>query len=604
MKPFLNKVLPYLDESLYSVLHRGINENYLETNLELLLQSGTSTVNNYLDNKKIWFIPIQELAEKGLNINPNSFTLNHYNKLFFNEEPPTLKQKGMVYELERTKYCLDCLMEEFYHRLHWDISFITICTKHKRYLVDICPECGRRVTHRWLIRNQCACGAEYTRLLPKDDVSEEGLLYSQKELLDLLLGCKSPDNWKTLNEFNREDFFQIFYLFCRLVDSLPTKSTLFIREIEEEKINFKMGNSKKRNLEIMTMIADTSFHLVTNPNQKLSPLIQLIDNIQTAQNPNQKAVRLHKYGFLKQIISHPKGSLYHKVYSEYVSKLNDEYSNMRVAVKPLPFEKKYIPLYEASTQLKVSTPILKYLIKSGILKIHKTKKRGRVIRLVEKQCVDDYRRIRETMIGIIDVSHYLGIDNRSVHHLIKSGFLSPSHGPNIDGLPELYFEKEYIEQFLSSFINCSEILYHQNDDWISIKSGMYLIRNNIPDASYTDILTLVLKGELKTAIKKEVMNLKGLFVLKSDIEKYNKKCKIKRINTFGYKMSEASKLLGISVSTLSTRVKNQIIHVVTVKHNNGKISNYLSKEQVDKLIMDLNGWLEKEVKEYVLNKLG
>lgn len=99
------------------------------------------------------------------------------------------------------------------------------------------------------------------------------------------------------------------------------------------------------------------------------------------------------------------------------------------------------------------------------------------------------------------------------------------------------------------------------------------------------------------------MDLRGLFVLKSDVEKHNKNAKIVRINTDGYKMSEALKIFHIGMPKLNELIKSDIIQIVgSLINNNGTITNYLCKEQVDNYLINLYGWSEKEVKEYIHKK--
>lgn len=58
----------------------------------------------------------------------------------------TIKIKGTYSKLPGLKYCPLCLKEEEYFRKEWRLSFYPICIKHKTFLLDRCPNCGKPLT--------------------------------------------------------------------------------------------------------------------------------------------------------------------------------------------------------------------------------------------------------------------------------------------------------------------------------------------------------------------------------------------------------------------------------------------------------------------------
>ncbi len=50
----------------------------------------------------------------------------------------------------------DSLADDPYHRAAWHYSFCRVCPVHACYLVDACPDCGRRLA--WAGADLCRCG--------------------------------------------------------------------------------------------------------------------------------------------------------------------------------------------------------------------------------------------------------------------------------------------------------------------------------------------------------------------------------------------------------------------------------------------------------------
>ena len=69
------------------------------------------------------------------------------------------KVKNKFYNL---RYCPLCLKEALHFKQEWRLLYITICSKHKAYLLVDCPECSRsiKLKHMNIFQNiyECVCG--------------------------------------------------------------------------------------------------------------------------------------------------------------------------------------------------------------------------------------------------------------------------------------------------------------------------------------------------------------------------------------------------------------------------------------------------------------
>lgn len=601
MKSFLNKVLIQQNESLYSFLHRSIRVNYHDK-LESVIKGGQFTFNNYLDETSVWFQEINELTRKGMRENPFRFSLNQFNTLFFNEKILTKKQRSIVYHLKKTKFCPQCLVENFYHRLFWDISLITTCTVHKQFLTDKCCICDRKIRLSWLMRNQCPCGNVYTNTKAKQEPMEEHLK-SQEVIQRFLLDPQYKVNLESNSHLNAKEFFSLYFLFSRLIHNISTKNLLFENwNLKTEKIFLEGKNGGNNDLELMTIIVTAVYQLIIYPFQKLPLLMAGIDDVQ--YNSNIKAVRTRKYNILKDIISHPKGSRYHDAYSKYVSELDDEYTNDRKIIKHKPLEKQYVPVNEAIKLLKTSCMNFNELQKDGIIKVKRTVKRGRQVMLVDRTSIDAYQKMQSEIWTITDVCEYLGVGHRIAQQLIDYEFITPSVKSSLDDSFTKRFDKKQIEEFLRTLLKSLVILKHPNDGWIPMQKAMYLIRKSLPDPDYGTILLEIKQGRLKAAIFEDKMNLAGLYISKSDIERYNKIQKQLRVNHLGCIPREVQKIFRCGMPKVNKLIDTGILTVTRViKNNNGTITTYLSKESIEQYLMNQKGWSREEVNDYIKQKI-
>ena len=149
---------PYPNELFSSWISRTATYLFMQT---------PSFVNIYFPKYKIWFfnrdIDIRidnEMIEnfsKRTGIDKNLLyktSLKSYegylNEMIYsntrNNLISTIKIKGTYAQLPGLKYCPLCLKEEEYFRKEWRLAFYPICIKHKTFLLDRCPNCGKPLT--------------------------------------------------------------------------------------------------------------------------------------------------------------------------------------------------------------------------------------------------------------------------------------------------------------------------------------------------------------------------------------------------------------------------------------------------------------------------
>jgi hypothetical protein len=78
----------------------------------------------------------------------------------------------------RPKICPRCLLETGYCRRIWDLLFVTVCPIHECALIDVCPNCKRRLS--WIRSNVSVCLCNYDwRKSPRQPIKKSELIITR-----------------------------------------------------------------------------------------------------------------------------------------------------------------------------------------------------------------------------------------------------------------------------------------------------------------------------------------------------------------------------------------------------------------------------------------
>lgn len=71
----------------------------------------------------------------------------------------------------RPQICSQCMAEDRYCRLNWDLQFVCACHIHNCSLVDRCPQCGRYLQWMRPFLQHCNCGLSWKKIAPNEQAS-------------------------------------------------------------------------------------------------------------------------------------------------------------------------------------------------------------------------------------------------------------------------------------------------------------------------------------------------------------------------------------------------------------------------------------------------
>ncbi|MBM6617293.1 TniQ family protein [Bacillus suaedaesalsae] len=602
MEKFLIRTRPKEYEGLISYLHRLAKGNYRES-FTSLLEGSSSVIThyncNYLKEAK-WESQAKKLVEMSEN-NIEELVLNKFNGLFFPTNAPTTFEYLKIYNHKFVRFCPQCLMEDYFYRIFWDVSFLTTCNKHKVFLIEKCPNCRERINMFQLLRKSCKCGMIIADMGSVKVPPSDNVIDSQNIVQELLLGNKNEfeiGNKEKKTMINQQDFFQLFILFANVIDKLPTDHELFnVVEDKPNKLLFNLHSKSKdsRNVLMLTTIVLVALNLVRNPEIYLPLLINHLDNLKSQKLIDRKAYE-RKMKILKDVFNMSYGKVYHKVFTRYIHSLGLEPENKRIILRPLHVEKEFISFHAASQLLnKLDYNTVRNLCKYGLLK--SVEKENST--LIEKKSIVRYMKMRKSSINMNQVCSVLGLNLYVISELTKEGLLKANHGPEVDGYPKWFFKKENIEKFHDKIVMRCETI-EIDDEWLPLNKVIYKIR--LFDLSITDIFKSILKQHLRVGLKKGIESLEGLNVSKSDFHKLLVDSKLLRINKLGFTFKEASRVLKIGESTLEKYINQGVLKLKHTDLNpTQNLSKCIDKKQIIKFLKRKYDWNHNEVNLYINN---
>lgn len=574
---FLNKVLAKENESLYSFLFRTAISNYYIHLGSALKEIGPMIYSfscNYMDERKIWYKSINKMI-KMTERNCEDLILNQYNELLIQDKQLGKQQERFLYHQSFSKFCPECLTEDLYHRLYWDISLVTICTKHKRYLQESCISCQKKTRISRIMQNKCQCGEPFTRIrnlqIPTDNE-----IFSQKFIQELILGkieeSKTPF---------KKDYFRLFIYFCHLIDNLEVESLFPInKQIESFNFGMKTGNTNNKDVASFSIMATYVHHLIREPELYLPSLIDKLNN-QTLS----KGIRKSKFKLLHKIIKTELGKEHKNVYTKYFKSSPEYYVNRKKLIQIDIEEKEYLTFEEVIDLYKIPLRRLDFLCLQK--KIKKVNING--VRLVDKESVIQYVKLMNKAFNKKEAAAKLGLSQERVIDLAKIGKLKALHGPTIDNCHFWAFHNTDIENFLNDIlINC-KIVRTVDDSIITFKEANFRLR--YLDVSTIRLIELISEGVIESVVLDTEPNIKGIHVNKQSLQNFIEEENQKRIKKLGYTLKETAEQLNLDIRKLKKLISDGDINPSFTKNNpNGRISYYFDRNSVNqtKSLLQIN----------------
>lgn len=574
MEKFLNQVIPKKNESLYSFLFRTATANYHNHLGVLIKEMGPTTycINcNYLDKDKTWYKHIVRLIQM-THTDPYLLTLNQYDRLFIQNEEIGKQQERFLYYRSTSKYCPECLKEDRFHRLFWDVSMVSICLKHQKYLMEDCPVCNKKSRTSRIMQDRCTCNHRFSEYVNSIILPSPLEIRAQKCIQSLLLGDQSTITIPNDHSLSKEQYFQFFILFGHIVDNLKIEE-LFPLTYGQTVFNYGMKNKIKKDILSFSILATFLHFVITNPKQYLLPVLQRLND----ESQVTKYIKKYKMKFFYKIISVDAGKPYEEIYKQFLINSDDVYVNRKIINIPVE-DKQYLTFDEVINRYKIPLRRLTFLCKEGTIK--QVNENGS--RLIEKESVEKYVQIMSSSLNQHQVGKVMGLNSERVIDLALLGKLKAYHGPKIDGNYFWSFQKLDVEQTLNWIRSKCQLVNNIKKGYISFNKANFAVRHI--EINTVALIEMVASGELPAIILKDEPNIRGIYILEKALTDLCQTEKDKRIKKLGYTLLETSHILNIDVRKLKKWVQEGRLQTNHEKVNpNGTISYYIKKRIVERM---------------------
>jgi hypothetical protein len=491
---------PFIDECLMGYVLRLTQENLYErpswifdlAGLKINLVSGgrPSLFREYSDLTALQWVTglshreCEEIRYKLIDFENSVVVLNHY-----------LPIESIRFG--SPKVCPECLKQDDYCRIVWDLFPFTACPSHKTILIDKCPRCKKRLS--WM-RNRvsvCRCGCDW-RVAMAVEAESSGLEVS-RQILKLF--CLPPDEVSTVYEINNPLYaLEMGDLFRAL------------RFIADWYLLTRTGSRLKTNIEnVLCHQAYTRAFIAFKDWPK--NFHKFLDQVKRLSG---KEIRDSSF-YRRAVEMCERSSLYFIAVAveDYVDKQELSWGcNDRVP--PQSF-RRFLTKPDACRSLRIEPKWLDLLIEQGKLEV--TQRWGESEVLVSNESIISFKKSLNNLLHIRSVAEVLCIQVADVKDLIRYGCLKAASGSQVDGLPDWSFTQKDVYSFVDAI--CDRIVTSEAETPKDLVGGReVLARLRRVNAGVGHFTTHVLSGEIVPVGATSNPGFAGLLFLKDDVSNY------------------------------------------------------------------------------------
>jgi len=472
---------PIKDESLIGYLIRIAGLNAYESSAWPLRHVGLS----YAKTKaSTWRSKLPELAsilgqplEAISNLAPlNTFEGNHSKVTLLNGEAVS----RYFLKWPTKAICSLCARENGYLSSLWDLRFVTHCPRHGCKLRDACSECGKVVRFYRTSIDFCEC-------LSAKAGGDSSISEAHIGLLRLLSNKYSGTKFD-LARFGFPELIQ--RASCReVLETIALLGTSLHREGDPD------GRGYLRVSEANTIIhvSDAAGALANWPEgfirfigKMIAPTDWYLENeffafglerlYRTCSTQKERFPTVYE-GF--------------EAYLRLVSEGRAPYIHNTVV--PSPGRHQWlVSSSDARNWLKVSRAGIDRLIRKGLLQTITIRRGRRVDRLVTHESLEAYNDLKKRLIGIGAAAYMLSISLYTLKELVRAGFVTPVHSPDLDGNHCWRFDQKVLEGFLY------ELEVHADISKIRPVQLIAAVKKyNKQGLSYVRLLEMIREGEVE-----------------------------------------------------------------------------------------------------------
>jgi predicted site-specific integrase-resolvase len=495
-----------------------------------------------------------------------------------------LFEKQVKYKLNpfnRAKYCPNCISEKTYHRLEWIPTYVYSCTKHKRLLIDRCPQCKDFISINSVTNGFCKrCGKDLSYGMSNSiDDDSSTLLYQSilKYYLNLsdkpddiallrLPSCQTEVLLRTIDgiiqsiKTSQEDWFELF-CFNERYDGPKSHQYIDFRDQSwKEKIPSPMGSY------LLSFIA---FHALSLWPQGFNDFLRAFPHREGKETIS--GILTRDYGafyssWLEKNWHNPEYDFLQQAFNDF---LINEYSLTYSVIKTRRYQDHYstwqitpyIKNEEAARILNISYDCVQRLVESGDLvnvSVNPYSKNNG--EYVSRDSILKLRDEWKKTLSLRDTAKYLHVSEDTVRGLVNHGDLQPVSRINGNRFEKWFFPLSRIIKLIEIINeNTSNIVYEELP-YLSLAQAVRRLSSSGIDSGLLLHLVIIKKIHAMYSVWDNPIPgnakyfLNDIIQLPRDVIREN-----------GYiQRREISKQLGVKESVFNRWVNNNLIRPIKI----------------------------------------
>ncbi len=340
------------------------------------------------------------------------------------------------------KICPQCLKDAPYCRKIWDLTPVTACPVHKLLLMDVCPNCNKRITWNRSLSTFCRCKFNWIEASPmKVEESELALVNRIYQL------CSFPNIKENFSGLNNSPVLSLD------LEHLLRAIYFIARQCKSDLHRDGGAFSTIRNAELHSLLAQ-SFSVFTHWPNNFHLFLSKV-RAQENDSPIFKGL-LNDFGYFYRtlyVYDHSKQyDFMRDEFEEYIYKnWYGRWAFGRNRLKGVSeYRRRYLSKANAMQQLGLHQRCINRLIKRGKLEIKEGSGNTKTGVLIEAESVTRFKIALKQSLTLTDTARLLRIKNDRVIDLARQNYIEALRGPSADGSQAWKFTRESIEELLGS----------------------------------------------------------------------------------------------------------------------------------------------------------
>ena len=324
---------------------------------------------------------------------------------------PQLQSKWLAHiqpwNLHNSRYCPHCLGETPTWKIEWECKYFTVCPKHGTRLVEVCTDCGKRLTWKRGTLLACDCGAKLVKATAEqaDDV--------EIRLATAILSKLDDNRPHAFSPIAHVDLEQL----CHMIHVVGTYAIA-----DEIKVSQKIPNLG--NIEVAAKLTEAAAEIIVNWPGNFYLMLDKLRRINASPAGNKLLSR--EYGnFYSYVFSRMTSRKFDFIREAFETHISNNWlvplnrRNKRISPDGVS-SGVWLPLNQAAKQLGTTRRHLESMYDAGMinLRVRRAESNKRML-CIDRAFLPGIQEILDDMVDHAKASDILNIKKTRMTQLLK-----------------------------------------------------------------------------------------------------------------------------------------------------------------------------------------